>query len=256
LGYPMPENRRYGTIFMDILARTDLIASAKLIYIVLGHRIRDNEDCWPGTRCLSKDIGMSRGAVQRGIECLEKAELIAIDRRVNGSTNHYRILKADPKQDRLAGPETIPPLFQNESTGGSETAQRVDPKQSHNNLREVAKGNNTKNKPPSARELSADKIVKAYIALIDRPADSNTAQTRKNVMKLLKAGHTESQLLEYAENYANSAAGAADKEYRFKASNFYGRKAEWEAFTDKPASSNTIGSKHVDAYGEPLEATA
>jgi|APSaa5957512576_1039674.scaffolds.fasta_scaffold52951_2 hypothetical protein len=119
------------------------------------------------------------------------------------------------------------------------------------------KGNNgNKDKPPSARELAADRIVKAYIALVARPDDSNTKQARKNVEKLLKATHPESLLLECAENYANSSACSSDKDYRFKASNFYGRSGEWESHTDKPASSNTIGSKHVDAYGEPLEATA
>jgi len=62
----------------DILQRTDLTASAKLIHWFLGSLGQE----WPGIRRLAIELGMSKGAVQRAVAALKSADLLDTDRSV------------------------------------------------------------------------------------------------------------------------------------------------------------------------------
>jgi hypothetical protein len=61
----------------------------------------------------------------------------------------------------------------------------------------------------------------------------------------MKAGHTEEQLIACAANYVAGDDFPDNPQYRYKASNFYGLKAYWKAYTAEAVSNmptpNRIG---------------
>lgn len=84
--------RPFSKMHIDIVTRTDLPSTAKLVYSVIDERTgrtNKNGDPWPGIRTLAKDIGMSVTAVMRALVVLEDRGLIEITKGGDGIVSHY-----------------------------------------------------------------------------------------------------------------------------------------------------------------------
>ena len=138
----------------DILSRTDLTASAKLIYSVLADRQGGNGDCWPGIRTLAKDAGMSKGAVERAVDALESAGLIQANRGNQGYSNRYTVTV--PETGTLPASPTVPETEtdcpQNGDSGVPKTDTVVSPKRVLKQTKEPDQLNQTKNQMPEPPE--------------------------------------------------------------------------------------------------------
>ena len=81
-----------------------------------------------------------------------------------------------------------------------------------------------------ASDLPQREVIAHYISVVGRPGDLNSIPARDNAKKVLKK-HALADLKAAADNYAASCVPLkTDPEYRYKASNFYGRAAHYENF--------------------------
>lgn len=114
---------------VDIASRRDLPAGTKIILAVIVDRIGENNSCWPGSRTLANDTGLSRLTVLEGIKKLETKGIIQVERQPNGKVNHYRLVTK-------SGKETIPVKklyrLRNYTAGGIETIPQAVKKLYHN----------------------------------------------------------------------------------------------------------------------------
>lgn len=91
-GYEVPKT---------LAARTDLSAAAKLVWAAIVDRLGENGCAWPGLRRIGRDTGLSTRTVQRAVESLAAAGMLAKHRSPEGSdpltgpraerTNRYTI---------------------------------------------------------------------------------------------------------------------------------------------------------------------
>ena len=123
------EPMKFYKLLSDIASRRDLPAGAKIILAVIADRIGKNDSCWPGSRTLANDTGLSRLTVLEGIKKLETKGIIQVERQPNGKVNHYRLATK-------SGKETIPvkKLYRsrNYTAGGKETIPQAVKKLYHN----------------------------------------------------------------------------------------------------------------------------
>ena len=235
--------RRFYKLWKDIACRQDLTLSAKIILAVIADRIGTNGVCWPGIRRLAEDAGIDVTTVLNAIKQLEEADEIIVERPGIGRGNRYRLAagsvgenQAPEKRKRLKKPKRTVRKKQAEALG----------KSAHNETKEKTK-EKTKTKRASSKETrrqeTARRVVQAYIDTVGRPGDANTQQARTNVEKLLTVGHAEEQLTACVGNYAAGDDFQDDPQYRYKASNFYGRAAHWEAYTAEAMASKPTPSR-------------
>ncbi len=130
-------SRRFVKLRLDVLARPDVTASAKLILASIEDRIGDNGYAWPGIRRLARDCGLNPKTVVRGVRKLVDRELLIVERRGNGQSNRYRLPEPTVPQDGALpkvtrsqnatggapenGTEAIPFLPQNQTEPLSQT---------------------------------------------------------------------------------------------------------------------------------------
>ncbi len=84
---------RFVKLPYEVLQRSDLTSTAKLVFGVLCDRIGANRTAWPGVRRLAKDCGVTRNTVVRTVRQLESAGLLLVDHvdgNPGGRTNTYR----------------------------------------------------------------------------------------------------------------------------------------------------------------------
>lgn len=74
-----------------ILKDANLSLGAKVTYAMFLSYAWNNDFCFPGQERLAEDMGMSRSRVTEFVGELEKAGLIAIQRRGQGKTNQYTV---------------------------------------------------------------------------------------------------------------------------------------------------------------------
>lgn len=89
-----PGTRQFIKLPVDILQRTDLAASDKLVFGVILDRIGDNAEAWPGLRRIASACGIGVTAVRIAVGRLEAEGLIAVERAAgnpSGRTNRYRV---------------------------------------------------------------------------------------------------------------------------------------------------------------------
>ncbi|GMU22571.1 MAG: hypothetical protein AMXMBFR13_26560 [Phycisphaerae bacterium] len=91
---------RFVKLPLFLLARSDLTATAKVVYAVISDRIGTNASTWAGVRRLAADVGMDPKAVLRAIAALESLGLLEVDRRGSGRSSHYRV-KSVPETPAL-----------------------------------------------------------------------------------------------------------------------------------------------------------
>jgi len=143
----MSDERKYKKMFDDVIRRTDLTASAKLVYASLADREGNNGYSWPGVRTIAKDVGMSKGAAERGIASLEAKGLLVITHGGRNG-NRYQVVRSVPKtetpQNRDTVPETDTPCPQNEDSGVPIIEIVASPKRVHNQTKESDSKNQTK----------------------------------------------------------------------------------------------------------------
>ena len=123
---------------IDIASRRDLPAGTKIILAVIADRIGENDSCWPGSRTLANDTGLSRLTVLEGIKKLETKGIIQVERQPNGKVNHYRLVTK-------SGKETIPVKklyrYRNYTAGGIETIPQAVKKLYHNQIDQLNQTN-------------------------------------------------------------------------------------------------------------------
>lgn len=86
---------RYLSLPDVLLRRTDLAASAKLVWMALaGHLGPDGTEVWPSINRLARMTGLDRKTVLRDIAALEDAELLTLSREI-GHVNRYRLLQPE-----------------------------------------------------------------------------------------------------------------------------------------------------------------
>ena len=74
-----------------ILRNPGISVGAKVVYAMFLSYAWHNSLCYPGQTRLAQDIGMTQPRVAQLIGELEKAGLVAIERRGQGKTNIYTI---------------------------------------------------------------------------------------------------------------------------------------------------------------------
>ncbi len=111
----------------DITARADLEYSDKVLFAVIANYQGANDHAWPGIRKLAKDIGGSDKTVERGINRLEAAGLITVERRRRGQSNWYRITESAPTMgavDMVDKTKSAPTVSESAPTVGSQAPPR------------------------------------------------------------------------------------------------------------------------------------
>src|SRR5882762_7731284 len=87
-----------------ILKDGTLSLGAKVAYAMFLSYAWHNDSCFPGQERLAEDMGMSRSRVTEFVGELEKAGLVAIQRRGQGKTNLYTIhFQVQPKNQAKRG---------------------------------------------------------------------------------------------------------------------------------------------------------
>lgn len=88
--------RSFYPVPADIARRSDLTATAKLVYAYLTFRQGKNQDAWPGQLRIATDCGVSRGTVISAICQLKQLGLLEVRRpppACGNRTNRYRVSK-------------------------------------------------------------------------------------------------------------------------------------------------------------------
>jgi len=115
---------------VELAARTDLTPASKLVWAVLGDRVGDNGVCWPGVRSLAGDVGQDASSVLRGIQKLETAGLLQVERQGNGRRNYYRLTASESAGETQALAKCK--RSQNANGGAGETQAQALAKCKHN----------------------------------------------------------------------------------------------------------------------------
>jgi len=90
----------------SVATRTDLTATAKLVYAAISDHIGHNEQGWPGYRLLAQELGVNVKAAQRGVEALVEAGLMTVTPGGFGRSNRYSI--PDPRTVPETGTLFVP----------------------------------------------------------------------------------------------------------------------------------------------------
>ncbi len=78
-----------------LMARTDLSATAKLVWAAIVDRIGENDSAWPGIRTIAADVGMVEPRnVLPHIRALSAAGEIIVEKGGPGGANRYRLPSA------------------------------------------------------------------------------------------------------------------------------------------------------------------
>lgn len=117
---------------VEILERTDLSPSAKLVYGALLDRIGGNGVAWPGVRKLAATCGLSPTTVQDSIRRLEASGLISVERSGGNparASNRYRLCERSESGtcQKPCAPETEQCAHQKPNTVRSESGTDSDP---------------------------------------------------------------------------------------------------------------------------------
>ena len=88
---------------LHVLARTNLSSSGKLIYAAIVDHMRLSETSWPSVRRLQAVVGISAGAIIRGICQLEKVGLLVVCRQANGKPTIYSLPNSEPPKRSQGG---------------------------------------------------------------------------------------------------------------------------------------------------------
>ena len=92
-------NDLYAPLPLSVMARTDLPATAKLIYARLKLYTGTNADAYPSVTTLADDCGMDRQRVMRSVKQLETAKLLTVTRSFGmGNRYHLTSIKTDTKK--------------------------------------------------------------------------------------------------------------------------------------------------------------
>jgi hypothetical protein len=83
--------RGYTLVPNFLLNDTKLSSGAKLTYVMLLKYAWEKDFCFPGQVRLAKDMGVSERHARDCIKELEKAHLISLKHRGQGSTNVYTL---------------------------------------------------------------------------------------------------------------------------------------------------------------------
>ena len=119
-------------LWADVAAKTDLAGNDKVVLAIIGNHIRDKGYCWVGVKTLAREAGTSRRTALRGIERLEAARLLQVERRGKGKANHYRLTG-----DKMA-PATKCYRGQTDTSAGDKVSPEAAPK-CHSNKKESLK---------------------------------------------------------------------------------------------------------------------
>jgi hypothetical protein len=89
----IPTVSKFYKLPQKLTARKDLNPSDKIVFAVILDFIGDNEYGWPGVRTLAKATGLFTATVVASLKRLEAVGLLNIQRRGNGKSSYYSLLK-------------------------------------------------------------------------------------------------------------------------------------------------------------------
>ena len=142
-----------------LLARRDLSATAKLVYIALADRVGVNGYTWAGIRTIARDVGCCHGTVQRALDDLESAGLLMVERRGCGRSHHYRVVGPSALKNR-ALPDT-PKRPKNPGASALKIRAQAPYKPERNYTNELDQTNQTKHKGRTPPASDWHEVVKA-----------------------------------------------------------------------------------------------
>ena len=152
----------YISIPSSTLASAELSSTAKLLYGLLAFRQGGNDDSHWGLRAMAKDLGVTKGAIQKAVDQLERSGLVQVvhgsikTKNSGGSTNHYATNRTP--ESTLIGPERTP---ESTPTDTREYAERTPESTEKKHTKETTKetGENSVS-PPSKHNPQAEEKTK------------------------------------------------------------------------------------------------
>jgi hypothetical protein len=133
-------SERFVKVPSELLARKGLSSTAKLVFAAITDRFGKNGQSWPGLRKISKDVGMSKPAVKRAIDELDKCGLLIVERGAgpHGSNLYSLPTGHDPLPE--GGNESLLVTKRTRSrivtSGGNESLPQVVTNRVHNQTNE------------------------------------------------------------------------------------------------------------------------
>jgi hypothetical protein len=176
-------------LLQDLAARTDLLASDKLVYAILADRIGRNGKAWPGSRRLAHDSGMNRETVLESIGRLKAAGLLLVESRGRGRANLYRLAEQSGRETRPVSDLQANAKWPDSPTpGGRKTRPEAAGKSDHNqtdplNQRGAAS-------PPASKGPNNGELVALFIDLfretVREPFTGDRGKLAGNLKRLAK----------------------------------------------------------------------
>ena len=199
---------RYESLPGDVMRRTDLSATAKLVYAAMaGHLFNGDVWVWPSVRRLGELTGSGRTAVRDALAQLEAAGLLAV-RRKRGAVARYAFLRP-PSTEPESGPvtpgglptgepESGPVVTASEPESGwvvGRNPARSEPESGHEVPKETLQGNSNSNSERGDSEFSTTTATTTAtaaspdsLAAIPAPRSVNHVAFAEALLKRLKVG--------------------------------------------------------------------
>ena len=93
VGMPQPgEFRSFAALDDELMRRTDVTATAKLILARLPKWARSQDACFPAIETIARAIGASKSTVRTSLKVLERLGLIRVDRTMSNPTGRVLVL--------------------------------------------------------------------------------------------------------------------------------------------------------------------
>jgi hypothetical protein len=88
---------RFYKLPQDLAARTDLTATAKIVFAVIRDHFGENVGSWPGRPRLSRLCGVTLNSIVKAVADLKAAGLLAVEKRRSGQSNLYTLPQSVPE---------------------------------------------------------------------------------------------------------------------------------------------------------------
>ncbi len=194
-----------------------LSGSAVKLMVRLGVYENGQGTSWPSNGRLMAEAGIAKWATFRRA----RQELAALGLRWTAGSGSRLT-----EYSWVSPTEGVSHKGRDQRKESPKSPQKESPIRGH---REQLKKNRT-NSVFSEHEQAAKRILSEYASRVKLPRlDSSRTRAKGHLVKLLKK-HPEEDLLRAVRNYATDSAGTK-AQYRRGAGNFFGRDADWEAYT-------------------------
>lgn len=148
----------------DVTARTDLTATAKLVYGILADHARSTGKAWPGRRRLARLAGCSPETIRVSLAQLMEAKLIEKDGTGRASYSRFKLAQSGTDSGPVGGTDSGSPddckVVQILGGGGTDSGHKAVQILVHKQKREI-EAENTPCSPPVGDD-PAERLYLAY----------------------------------------------------------------------------------------------